>query len=336
MKIRSLILFTALMTASQNAQADWVMLKNGDRLSGTITQQSGTSVSINTNSMGVITLPTDKIASVHQGPAPRILARELRTGIPMSYVAPAANPDATTNSDQVRQTEEAKPPATKDEREVGVYKWSGRASLGGTLETGNNEASNVVADIEAKVRDKNNRFKLGAEANYGTEDGERTDNDQQAYGEYDRFITEKWFIGGRQDFERDEFEELDLRSKTGAFAGYQFYEQDDLNLSVKSGPTYIYEKFENGDTESDIALGWLLDYDQKFMDDKLQLFHNHEIQTPFADTGAFLFESATGARVPIGEKLDASAQIDFDWDNDPAEGVQEDDTTYSLKLGYGW
>jgi len=336
MNIKTIALTSAILTCfmSQAAHADYVMLKNGDRISGTITAQDTASVSIKTNSLGLVTLPSDKIASVHKGPAPRILARELRTGVPMSYVAPT---QAATNSvAAAAATEALKTEAKKDEYVVGEYKWSGRASVGGTLETGNNEASNVIADIEAKARDKNNRFKLGAEANYGTEDGERTDNDQQIYGEYDRFVTEKWFIGGRQDFERDEFEELDLRSKTSAFTGYQFYERDDLNLSIKSGPSYIYEKFENGDTESDLALGWLLDYDQKFMDDKLQVFHNHEIQTPFADTGAFLFESATGARVPIGEKLDASAQVDFDWDNDPVDGVQEGDTTYSLKLGYGW
>ncbi len=47
-------------------------------------------------------------------------------------------------------------------------------------------------------------------------------------------------------------------------------------------------------------------------------------------------ESESGIRMPVGKVLDASFQIDFDWDNDPTEGVRENDTTYGLKLGYGW
>ena len=332
-KALALTTFSTTFFSPSSAFADWVMLKNGDRLSGTITQQNVNNISIDTTNFGVVTLTADKISSVHQGPAPRVLARELRTGVPMSYVAPINN-DATSNvaAPPIEPAAEKK----KDERKVGVYKWSGRASAGGMVENGNNESQSFTADVQTKVRDKNNRFTFGGEANYGTEDSERTDNDQQIYAEYDRFVTDQWFVGGRQAFERDEFEELDLRSETGIFAGYQFYEQDDLNLQIKAGPDYIYEKFDNGDTESDIALGWLLEYDQKFIDDKLQLFHSHEILTPFSDSSAFLFESETGARVPFSEKLDASAQVDFDWDNDPIDGVEENDTTYSIKLGYGW
>ncbi len=325
----------ALPLISQPAMADWVMLKNGDRLSGSIIEQTSDSVSIETSSFGLITLSSTKIASVHQGPAPRVLARELRTGIPMSYVAPAQTQEQA-QIDTAKTIETSETVKEKPKREIGVYKWSGRASAGGLIESGNNDSQNFTADLEIKARDKNNRFTVGGEANYGTEDDERTDNDQQIYANYDRFLSEQLFIGARQSLERDEFEELDYRSQTGVFAGYQIYEQDDLNLQIKVGPEYIYEKFDTGETEKDIALGWLLDYDQKFLDDKLQAFHNHEIATPVADANAFLLETETGLRVPITEKLDAAAQVDFDWDNDPVDGVKENDTTYSIKLGYGW
>jgi len=320
------------------ALADWVMLTNGDRITGQIESKTAQSVIITTNIIGQVTIPTSKVASSHEGTPPRVLAREMRTGIPMSYVAGA---------DSIPQPEKSKPitPAIMTDqtaidkvrkRLAGKYIWTGRVSAGGIVESGNNDSKNITADADIKTRDKDNRFGFGGEINWGEEDGEKTDDDQQIYANYDRFINKKLFVGARQSFERDEFEELDLRSQSGVFAGYQFFERDDLNLQIKAGPDYIYEDFKNGDTESDIALSWLLDYDQKLMNDKLQLFHKHEISTPFADTAAFLLETETGARVPISERLDASVQVDFDWDNDPTDGVAEDDTTYAIKLGYGW
>ncbi len=327
-----IILTFLLVFLPSSAMADWIMLKNGDRLSGTITAQSGDSITMNTDLLGNITLPKANIASSHQGSAPRVMARELRTGQPMS--APAPQPEIKVVQPQTTEVKtETKAEGAKDPNQ---YKWSGRISAGGNLEDGNNNSKSLSADADIKARNEKNRFAFGGEANWAEEEGEKTDNDQQIYGSYDRFITDKWFVGGRQSFEKDEFEELDLRSQTGLFAGYQFFEQDDLNLQVKAGPEYIYEKFDSGDSESDIAASWALDYDQKLFEDMVQVFHKHEIAAPFADTGAFLLESESGIRMPVGKILDASLQVDFDWDNDPAPGVKENDTTYGLKLGYGW
>ena len=327
--MRKIILMLFICLIPQTAHADWIMLNNGDRLSGKVISENASEVTIETEMMGNLILPRSKIASVHTGSPPRVLARELRTGQPMSSPVVAVN----TNAAPETKTAEAAP--AKEGKVDGKYKWAGRISAGGNVQDGNSNSTTLTADADVKARDKKNRFNFGGEINWAEDEGEKTDNDQQVYANYDRFVTEKWFIGGRQSFEKDEFEELDLRSQTGLFVGHQFFEQDDLNLQVKAGPDYIYERFENNDTESDLALSWALDYDQK-VTDTAQIFHKHELSTPFADTNAFLFESESGVRVPIGERLDASAQIDFDWDNDPAPGIRENDTTYAVKIGYGW
>lgn len=330
-KILTLLL---LISLPSTAMADWVMLQNGDRLSGTISAQTANNVTINTDVLGNITIPKARVASIHQGNAPRVLARELRTGEPLS-VAPTT-PQSIAAPENVAPNAQPAEITKTTEKQDDKYKWSGRVSAGGKLEDGNSNSKAITLDADVKARDKKNRFAFGGEANWAEEEGEKTDNDQQIYGNYDRFITEKWFVGGRQSFEKDEFEELDLRSQTGLFAGYQFYEQDDLNLQVKAGPEYIYEEFENGDSESDLAASWALDYDQKLFEETVQVFHKHEVAAPFGDVSAFLLESESGIRMPVGKILDASLQIDFDWDNDPTEGVKENDTTYGLKLGYGW
>lgn len=333
--IMALIALSFCILHPQATLADWIMIENGDRISGEIQENTADSVTILSPSLGALKVPKSKIYSIHQGQAPRVTARALRTGKP-EYTQTPTTPEAITESAPTPVVAKAEPAPKKAKANTEGYKWTGRVSAGGNVQDGNSRTKSITADADIKARNKKNRFGLGGEANWAEDQGNRTDNDQQIYANYDRFLTDKWFVGARQSFEKDEFEELDLRSQSGLFAGYQFYEQDDLNLQVKAGPDYIFEDFENGNSENDLALSWALDYDQKFNDGGVQLFHKHEISTPFDDTEAFLFKSETGARVPISQRLDASAQVDFDWDNSPSEGVREDDTTYSLKVGYGW
>lgn len=217
---------------------------------------------------------------------------------------------------------------------VAGYKWTGRVNFGGVLTDGNANRSAVNLDGLARARDEKNRFTVGAELRFAEEDGNETENEYMAYGEYDRFISDKMFAGTRVSYEIDEIAELDRRIKVGPYVGYQYFESDPLNLSMRVGIDYIDEEFENGDTEQDIAATWGVDYDQKLIEDALQVFYKHDFSVPIDATDAFLFESEMGVRFPVAKILTGSAQIDFDWDNDPAEGVNENDTKYTLKLGY--
>ncbi len=100
--------------------------------------------------------------------------------------------------------------------------------------------------------------------------------------------------------------------------------------------TYLHEKFEDGSSEDSIAAEWQLAYDQKFWRKQLSVFHDHDLLVPTDETDDFLFESETGVKVPLKVGIVAKAAVEFDWDNKPEPGVKEDDTTYSLQVGYEW
>jgi hypothetical protein len=46
------------------AWADQVVMKNGDRVTGTIVKQDGKTITIKTDNFGVVTAPWDKVASL--------------------------------------------------------------------------------------------------------------------------------------------------------------------------------------------------------------------------------------------------------------------------------
>ncbi|MDB2682883.1 DUF481 domain-containing protein [Alphaproteobacteria bacterium] len=215
--------------------------------------------------------------------------------------------------------------------------WSGRVNFGASLQTGNTEKNAILGDASLKAKiDEKNRATIKAEYNREKDDGDVTEDNRSLDGTYEYLFKPKWFAQASAGLEQDDIAELDLRTTLGAGLGYQAYERDDLNLKMVAGPTYLRSEFENGSTDSSIAARWALDYDQKVLEDRFQLFHDHEIFIPGDDTGAFLLESKSGVRVPITKGIIGTGEIDFDWDNDPEPGITEDDTKYAVKLGYEW
>lgn len=303
---------------------DTLILKNGDRISGHITQGPEGMIAFQTHYGAELAIPVSQIMAVQNG-AGEIYSADMTPSPKTEEITEAV-------TEEVAKTE---PAAGFDENNPSKYKWSGRVNLGASLDDGNNQKKALTGDAEVKARNEKNRWIAGLDANFANDEGTETENDQSLFGEYNRFLSEKWFVGLRQEFERDKIALLDLRSSTGPFAGYQFFEEEDLNLRVKFGADYIYEDFETGDTEENIAASWGLDYDQTFWE-ALTLFHDHTFDLPVDETEAFIFQSKTGVRVPVAKNLVGTAQVDFDWDNAPATGIREEDTSYSLKLGYEW
>ncbi len=333
-------LFIALSFSflSLPALADQVNFKNGDRLSGTIiSTRDVNTLYFQSAYGGDMRINWDQIESVFDQNMRPVVKPVAPSSVSTLTGYNDARVETWTQNQIVTTSPQSAPSAPENLAEnEDNFKWSGRVNFGGALEEGNSKSKSLGLDANLTARDAKNRFHFGGEANWEEESGQETENDPLGFGLYDRCVTEEYFVGGNLQFERDKFEELDLRSRIGLYNGYQFYEQDDLNLQIKAGAEYIDEQFTDDSSENDIAASWGFDYDQKFYEGAFQLFHAHNISVPVSNTVAFLIDSETGIRVPVGKHLTGTAQVDYDWDNEPAAGVQEDDTSYSIKLGYEW
>jgi len=236
----------------------------------------------------------------------------------------------------VAQNSIAKPKTNAEPILTGI-EWSGRANFGASLQTGNTDQNSLLVDGEIKAKfSDSQRMRLRADYNRQENNDEITEDNRSFDAVYDHFFHPKWFYNTSLGLEQDDIADLNLRATIGGGLGYEPYKSEAFNLQMVLGPTYLHEDFESRDTDSSIAARWALDYDQKVLEDRFQLYHNHEIFLPADDASAFLFESKTGARVPITKGIVATTEIDFDWDNDPVTGIVEDDTIYAVKIGYEW
>ena len=220
--------------------------------------------------------------------------------------------------------------------------WDGRANIGASLQTGNTEqdAVNIDASISGAwpdaVLETKHRASVKAELNLENQDDERTEDNRRLKLAYDYFFNKQWFLNSAVGFEQDDIDLVDLRTDAGIGLGHQVFDRDDLKLQYIIGPSYLGEEFANGDKEESLAGRWSLDYSQKVWDEVFELFHNHELFVPTDETDAYLINTKTGVRMPLRKGIVATAEVDFDWDNAPAAGTKEDDTTYALKVGYEW
>lgn len=323
---------------------DTVHLHNGDKLSGEIVFYDPGQVYIQTKyglfkipmaDVGGITSPNEQTqAQITQSLSADGKTAEVIASADGSEAALTPAPAAKTQAKKAKKVA-AKPKEDEDKRYWGA-KWSGNANLGAGLRTGNSETSNVNVDGTLKARWEKHRAQIFTDYNREEDDGNVTVDNQSLDLSHDFFFADKWFWANAAEFETDDIDRLDLRMILSSGLGYQPYEQDDLNLKFVFAPGYQDEEFEDGSGDSTLNFNWLTDYDQKFYDDLFRVFHNHDFSVPSDDSEAFLFQSSSGIRIPIRLGIIASGQIDFDWDNDPAAGTTEDDTTYSVKLGYEW
>lgn len=326
------VLLLSIMTSGAYA-TDRLFLKNGDRLTGEILSRSPARVRMQT-SVGVLYIKSNTIDRVESGSFTKIdLVGQGTASTPPPIAQPAHE---TTPMPSIETADVETPSPTIDETGLWGAKWSGDANVGLEFETGNSDSQNYNIDASTTAKWDKHRLGLGADYEFEEEDGIRVTDDRELAAFYNYFFAEKWFWDNQLKLEQEKVDELDLRSTFTSGLGYQFYDRDDLALKVTFGPGYEHEDYANKDATDEFTANWTLDYEQGFNDDFVRIFHNHDLGSPADELSSFLFESESGVKIPLRNNIIATGEIEFDWNNDPANGEKEDDTTYSVKIGYEW
>ena len=106
---------------------------------------------------------------------------------------------------------------------------------------------------------------------------------------------------------------------------------------IEAGPAYIWEDYDKSDDDDYAAAHWGLRFDHYLVEAwKLQAFHKHTLDWNVEEASAYLLKTATGLRIPIFDSFQATVQVNFDRNNNPAAGAKKDDYEYLLTGGYTW
>lgn len=334
------LLCLAIGLFSSISLADLVTLSNGDRITGTLIEQTMDQLVMDTAYAGKVTIKRSEITHLSTDQPLRLTLQDGRQLDGMLQTDPQAGLNIQTVDGQhipLGGLEVIAAIGAIPSDKPAEYQWRGNIVLSGEARSGNtdtdklNMSTRVVAE---KKKDK--RFTAGAMLAREHADGRLTKEQYRLDGKYDHFFHERWYGFLATSFEQDPFRDIDLRSVFSAGSGYQFFDSDELRLSLEAGLSYTDTRFDVVRDDNYAGFNWGLNWEQSLLEDKLKFFHRHRGNQGLDTADNLIINAQTGVKFPIAAGLSASAEYDLEWDRSPPDNTRSTDHTYLLGVAYDW
>ena len=319
------ILFAILTTAP--ARADEVLLKNGDRLTGTVTSLAGGVLTVSTP-YGDVRIPWAEVtrlaiqdpilAGVAGAPATQVtiaFAADGQATLQPGGVVPLANITALTRP---------QPPVIVD----------GGANAGIMTTAGNTDVNNLRLDGDIVARASANRYSASAAVTRAEDRDVETARNWTTAFKYDRFISTRMFLNANTILTNDRFRDLDLRTAVGAGVGYQVLTGPRVTLTADGGLGYVNENLESQPDDSYTALRESVSFTAFAIPDRIQFFHVHDGYFGVTGEDNLFVRMQNGVRLALAAGFVTTLRHDLDYDKSPAVGRSNTDRTLALTLGY--
>ncbi len=334
--MRSILLFSTLTLIfslpAANCLADVIYLKNGDRLSGTITNMEDLKLIFWTKYAGEIVLfwhdverfeIDDPSKIVLKSPAKQPVtevAKESSTKIAETPAEPNLNPENILAISPIP---------------VVPVKITAEANTQLKGERGNTHKDIYSVSGKFTARTEWQRYMLDGEYDHEKKNTTTTEDNWLLHGRFSQFIDKERYIYLSTLLENDKFKDLQLRSTYGLGAGYQFAEQAQINLSLSLGFARVTDNFYLAESKEFSAGQWAFGFDRYFLRNQLQFFHTNHGYCSLENKKDWLVKSKTGLKVPLYGGFTATLQYEYEWDNEPASDAETKyDSELMLLLGY--
>jgi putative salt-induced outer membrane protein YdiY len=255
MRSLALILVSAVIF-SLPLRADQIVLKNGDRLTGTVTKSDAKTLVLKTEFMGDVTIQWPAVDSINSTQPLHVATQAGKT-----LVGPVNTSDGNltvvTNGETVTVPKSEVVALRNDQEEAAYQKsqhpsllqgWNGGATVGFALTRGNSETKNLSLAYTADRKTPHDEISMYANSVYATNDAPGatptvTANTIQAGARYARNLTKLVFAYGGADFQTDELQALNLRSVLGGGMGLHVINTSTTTLDFLAGVNYTRENY---------------------------------------------------------------------------------------------
>ena len=121
--------------------------------------------------------------------------------------------------------------------------WETTAAAGLTLTRGNSRTMLATLSLDTKRKWDDNEAAFGATGGYGEDKDVRNADFATAFGQYNRMLTERFYVGLRASFYYDGIADLSYRVTISPLAGYYLVKTTNTTLAVEAGPAFVEEKY---------------------------------------------------------------------------------------------
>ncbi|MGA2723690.1 MAG: DUF481 domain-containing protein [Bryobacteraceae bacterium] len=326
------------------AWADQVVMKNGDRVTGTIVKQDGKTITIKTDNFGVVTAPWDKVASLTSDQPVNIVLKDGKTLV--GTVTPSDGKVEITTKDTKVEVSPDEVTAIRNADEQKAYErllspgllqlWSGSGSLGWAGTEGNAQTLTFTTALNAarvtntdKISLYFNVIKASALVN-----GQNASTAQAVRGGigYDRNVSPRLFVNVFNDYEYDKFQSLDLRFVIGGGFGFHAVKNKRSVLDFLGGGDYNHSSFSTPLIRNAAEAFWGDEYTLKLtgassLTQSFRMFNN------LSDTGAYRVNFDLGVATKIKKWLSWNLALSDRYLSDPVPGRKPNDWLYTTGIG---
>ena len=220
-------------------------------------------------------------------------------------------------------------------------KYTANLNFGGKVSSGNTK--DAQANLLGGFIARSERLRLIVDARYFYAEERKRVTDRNAFGTIDLnfFMTPRSYLFLAVLMEQDTFDDLNLRTAVTAGPGYEFIEKGDfanpyfsqMTLQADVGAGFFNEDRKIDDDTNNGVYRWALRWEWEVIPN-LTLFHRQMGFPELGDLSNYYVNTLQGIRVNIWKGLTASLQVNYKYDNQPAEGSKKGDTKALFAIGY--
>ena len=337
-------LAAAAILFSIPARADQVVMKNGDRVTGSIVKQDGKTITIKSDNFGVVTAPWDRVVSVQSDKPLNVALKSGKTvvgtlgasdGKVQVFTSDAKLDFAPGEVTAMRNADEQK--AYERMLHPGLLElWSGGGSAGFAGANGNSKTLTFTTSANAArvtTTDKATVYFNSIQAS-ALIDGKSASTAQavRAGIGYDHNFGSRMFVITFNDYEYDKFQGLDLRFVVGGGVGLHAVKGKRAVLGLVGGADYTHASFSTPLVRNAAEAYWGDDYSLKFTAAS-SLIQSFRMFNNLSDTGSYRMNFDLGIATKLKKWLNWNIGLNDRYLSNPVPGRKSNDWMYTTGLG---
>ena len=225
---------------------------------------------------------------------------------------------------------EAAPPASRKSEG-----WKRQVQAGVHIIEGNKDSTDTRVQVSAKGSGTNWTCELKLRGEIGEISGERSRKRVLAEAVYEKQMSFRSYSVNRLDFLYDGIANLDYRVVVSPSWGYYVLRDASQQLRAEVGPAGVVES-KNNEREAYPALRLAEYYECPLTSISRVLQGIEYLPELRTGSGAYLVKASVELKADLDTQLGLHVRLESEYDSQPADGKEKQDTTFSVSMSYSF
>lgn len=215
--------------------------------------------------------------------------------------------------------------------------WSLEGGLNLTGKSGNSKSFDIEFHLSGELDRNFDRLNAYGRYSYGTNNEVRSSDEIVVGGRYTNFLFDPLGVFLRQELERDQFENIAVRSTTALGLSYRWINREALSIEFRAGFSYRYEDYEDDGEDGSPGMDFGADVNWQ-ISDWIRFKGSYTLLPALNDEGDFIFEQDSGVDLPLSrsDRWKMRFGISSQYNNQPGGNRQRSDYRYYARVIASW